>query len=69
VKHSEEEVKPPKRLCLHQQNLNASGLSARHILLGEQRRLVDENLEKPVDVVVNQTGIDQSKRLIGRVYT
>lgn len=62
-------VKPPKRLCLHQQNVNTSGLAARHILIGERRRLVDENVEKPVDVVVNEAGIDQSKRLIGRVYT
>jgi hypothetical protein len=68
-KDSEEEVKPPKRLCIHQQNLNISGVSARHILIGERRRLVDENVEKPVDVVVNETVIDQSKRLIGRVYT
>jgi len=44
-------------------------MAARHILIGERRRLVNENVEKPVDVVVNETGIDQSKRLIGRVYT
>ena len=38
---SEEGIKSLKRLCLHQQNVNTSGLSACHILIGERRRLVD----------------------------
>ena len=58
IRDSEEGVKPPKRVCVL---VNTSSWLAHHILSGERRTLVD--------VVVNETGSDESKRLFGRADT
>jgi hypothetical protein len=38
-------------------------------VIGKRHRLVNEDLQKPLDIVVDETGPDQRKRRNGRVDT